>query len=629
MSKKNNQIISILAKEKRSITSDELSRKLNVSSRTIKRTIWDIDEILKENGAKIISNKSGYQLEVFNNKEFKNFLKGQKRLSKDLRIDNEIVLHILELLFVNEYITQDELSFNLYISRSSLNKYIKHVKSVLEKEKIILSNRPHYGYYLLGQETTIRNYMVKLFFGNDDLKHLKNHILVNNCRDYVEFYENIINLLYEYGYDVNNNKTQSLIKYFIVLANRYYHHHYIEKYNNEILIADSSEELPLKIKKLLSDYFYVSINEEELIYLTYLMDNPIKKNNNQYDVMFFEEIIDDCFKEILDIYQQDFSYDDVLRKGLVQHLYTSYSRMYINAVINNPIINMIKTQYVEAYNYAVSCGAILSKKYHLELNEDNLGYIAMHFAAAIERNNALYRFKVIVVCESGFGMAELLTTRLKNRIQNIDIVAVTSVKNLLKMNLNDIVLIISSIPIEDKIEIPVVIINPLLLENDIEEINEYLSYYRDMDEYKKIFHKNLFFTNIKAENKKDLLEQLCCQLIEKNCILENDKKEIIHREKISSTEINDLVAIPHCILDAKKKTVFTIAVLDEEIDWGKGKVQLVFLGGIGRNDHFNKKIFPLLYKLTMNAEKVKRLCSIKDFEEFISELFKHIPIEYD
>lgn len=325
MSKKNNQIISILAKEKRSITSDELSRKLNVSSRTIKRTIWDIDEILKENGAKIISSKSGYQLEVFNNKEFKNFLKGQKRLSKDLKIDNEIVLHILELLFVNEYITQDELSFNLYISRSSLNKYIKHVKSVLEKEKIILSNRPHYGYYLLGQETTIRNYMVKLFFGNDDLKHLKNHILVNNCRDYVEFYENIINLLYEYGYDVNNNKTQSLIKYFIVLANRYYHHHYIEKYNNEILIADSSEELPLKIKKLLSDYFYVSINEEELIYLTYLMDNPIKKNNNQYDVMFFEEIIDDCFKEILDIYQQDFSYDDVLRKGLVQHLYTSYS----------------------------------------------------------------------------------------------------------------------------------------------------------------------------------------------------------------------------------------------------------------------------------------------------------------
>ena len=192
MSKKNNQIISILAKEKRSITSDELSRKLNVSSRTIKRTIWDIDEILKENGAKIISSKSGYQLEVFNNKEFKNFLKGQKRLSKDLRIDNEIVLHILELLFVNEYITQDELSFNLYISRSSLNKYIKHVKSVLEKEKIILSNRPHYGYYLLGQETTIRNYMVKLFFGNDDLKHLKNHILVNNCRDYVEFYKFII-----------------------------------------------------------------------------------------------------------------------------------------------------------------------------------------------------------------------------------------------------------------------------------------------------------------------------------------------------------------------------------------------------------------------------------------------------
>ena len=94
---------------------------------------------------------------------------------------------IIQLLLVNEYITQDQLSDYLYSSRSSINKYIKIVKPILEKEQIILSNRPHYGYYLIGQEKIIRNYMVRICFTDDDLSDLNSSLLLGDCKAYTKF----------------------------------------------------------------------------------------------------------------------------------------------------------------------------------------------------------------------------------------------------------------------------------------------------------------------------------------------------------------------------------------------------------------------------------------------------------
>lgn len=628
------QLLNILLSNDKNMTSNEISKMLAVSSRTIKRVIWDVNDLIKDNGASIYSDKSGYSLGILEPERFDIWWKEQERQKKELSISDDSVFKIIQLLLVNEYITQDQLSDYLYSSKSSINKYIKIVKPILEREQIILSNRPHYGYYLIGQETVIRNYMVRICFSDDDLSDLNSSLLLGDCKAYSNFLNDVTKMLAEYDYDRFDSKTKSLIKYFIVQVNRISNNHSIEKYSDEVKTSNISIELANNIKNILKNSFNIIISQDEVMYLSYLIGNPVKKNvvHENYDASFFEYVIDECFKEIKDVYKIDFNLDEHLRKGLIQHLYTSHSQIYLNMVLDNPIINLIKKQYVEAYNYAVLCGQVIQEKYNMEISENNLGYIATHFAAAMERIEASYKYKVIVVCESGYGTAELLKAKLQNKMTNIDIVDVTSIKYLSKKDLRGIFLIISSVPIPEnvKLETPFIIVNPILLEKDIKKINEYLSDHRNINEYKKLFHKDLFFPLVKANNKTELINEVCDSLIKKGYFDDSDKKNILHRELISSTEINDLVAIPHCILESPhSSTFFCIVTLHDEIDWGSGEAQLIFIGGISRNGSINKKLFPLLYKLTMERDKVKKLCQIEEFDYFMDCLFSNIPVNYN
>lgn len=630
MDKKIFQLERILFDSKSPVTSTLIAELLEISTRTVKRKIWILDGILKENGASVVSNKYGYTIEIENQEKFDVFWKKQIKIINDLSISDEVSLKIIELLLTNSYITQDEISLKVFISRGTINKYIKEVKWILEKEKIILSNRPHYGYYLIADEIDVRNYMVKLFFKEDNRNDNFDSVLLNSFPQFPAFYKEFIKILDEFGYPEHEVKRQNLIKYVIVILNRNLHHNFIETLESQIYISTKSQSLAVKIKELIQSYYGLELNQNDLVYISYLLGNYFnpKENNGIYDVNFFEKLLDVFFKEINDVYQQDFSNDETLRRGLMQHLINSYSRLYINAELGNFFVSLIKSQYIEAYNYAILCGNILCESYDIHVGEGDLAYIAMHFCAAMERMESGNKYKAIIVCESGIGMAEMFKARLKNQISSLEVDSVTSIKNLEETDLSDILLIISSVPIPKTISKPSIFVNPLLLDKDIEKIKEYLSDYRNLNDYKKLFSKELFFPQLYVKSKKELLDQVCDELIKKQVIHSENKKEILSREELSSTEINRYVAIPHCIIESGNKTTFTVITLKNPIEWGRGEARLVFIGVIARNSTLNKKIFPLLYKLTMDTQKVETLCKTVDYDEFIQKLFNDLPIDY-
>lgn len=621
----------ILMDSQRPMTSADIAQALGVSTRTVKRKIWDLDAELRQNGALISSGQYGYFVDIKDRQAYDSFVNKQMKMSGELSIDNDIVLRIIELLLLKPYITQDEISREVFISRGTVNKYIKDVKVLLEKEKIFVSNRPHYGYYLIADEIDIRNYMVKVFFNPGSNMEKYSSILISACGDYQSFYHALVKTLYEFDYPESEEKTQNLVKYILVIANRNLYHNYISSFESKIYVSNSSRLLAARVQVLIKEYFKIDINKNELVYISYLFGNYEHhgKDDIEYDASFFERIVDRFFHEIYDVYQQDFSRDDILRRGLMQHLLTSYSRLYINVQLGNPFIKLIKTQYIEAYNYAVLCGNVLHNEYKLQVNEDDLAYIAVHFGASIERMECKYNYKVLVVCESGCGMAELLKARLKSRIPFLNVVYTTSIKKLKDMDLEDVILIISSVPIAECLNKPLILVNPLLLERDIEKIKDYLSDYRYIDEYKKLFSAELFFPRMEADNKAVLLDDICGRMIERGIINDSNKADIISREQLSSTEINKLVALPHCIVESGNSTSFVAVILQKPIQWGKGEAQIIFFGIIARNNKFNRKIFPLLYKLTMDIQKVEELCKITEFERFIHKLFSDLPVEYD
>lgn len=627
MNNKEVKLLDALMAASSPLTSQTLSEQLNISSRTVKRMVWTIDEELRKNGAELLSNKNGYEVHVVKKELFDDFWNEQKRLNDEMSLESEAEFLIMKHLLLNKYCTQDELADLTFVSRSTVNKYIKNIKTVLGKEKIQLGNRPHFGYYLIAEEADIRNYMVKLLLPEGDPEEFDED-LIRNCRNYAGFIKELEKLLEKNGYQAGDRRCISVMKYFIVVAIRTANKCPIDVMD-EKHFTEYDPQLTQTIRDLMERYFAVSLEENELVYLLYVLGySGNKKENDERDLSFYDDAVTEFFTEIKEVYQQDFFFDPILRQGLVQHLYSCYSQMLINSVIDNPLIQVIKTQYVEAYNYAKLCGDVLRERYEIEATEDSLGYIALHFAAAIERMNSLYKFNAVIVCESGFGMAELLKMTITNRIKSIVVTKTVSSKELYEMDLSDIAMVITSVKLKQKISKPVIEIDPLQLESDIEKIESYLKDCINIPQYKGLFSRKRFFPKMNFENKENLLRYMSETLIDMDIINIENETEILKREEISSTEINKYCAIPHCIVESNNETLMSIATLKKPMIWGKEKVSIIFLACIARKSSLNRKLFPLIYKLTYDEDKCRKLLQMDSFEEFLDLLFSDLPVDY-
>lgn len=127
--------------------------------------------------------------------------------------------------------------------------------------------------------------------------------------------------------------------------------------------------------------------------------------------------------------------------------------------------------------------------------------------------------------------------------------------------LEDIDFIITTVPLEIKSK-KVVYIKNLLDKDEIKKIEDNL----ENIEYKENalinkFKEEIFFKDLEANTKEEVLEMITNNLIANGYITEAVKREIFSREELASTEIGNLVAIPHTMHDDIKKSVISVAIL--------------------------------------------------------------------
>lgn len=623
------KIIKELNNSKKSyINSIELADMLGVSSRTVKRDLKEISEILKDNGAEVEATNQGYRLIINEDEIFSQFI--DENISSSAEVSgkkSDKVNGILELLLSNLYINQDKIADELYISRSSINKVMMDVKNILSEYKITIQNKPHYGYILEGNEIDIRNCMVRFLTQRKE----DNSILISNRlvgfkeEDYYNLLEEIKNIFKDLKIRKNDIEINYITRYIVISIFRV-------KYNCEIVLDDNINisldnsviSASKTIAKKIKERFKVEFTFEDILYISYIIgNNHIEIKELDDSGISVEQMVIHAIDKIKNEYDIDFFRDGTLLKGLINHLYTSYSRYCLNVTLDNPLINLIKSKYIEAYNYSILFSKVFKEEYGISMTEEDIGYIALHFAASLERyimNNSL---KAIIVCSSGVGTAELLKTRITKKFQNIAIKGVYPAYILDSLELSDIDLIISTVNLEGvNLEKEVINVSPLLTDEDEEKINEHVKKQRDYDYLQNLMSDDLFFTNIEASSKEEVIEIMTKAMIERDIITEETKEQILKREEMSSTEITNLVAIPHCIAKENKNSVLAIGILKRPIMWDKSQVQIVFLGVLDPQVKQNRKVFSMLYKLTKKVDKIKELVNIDELSYFKKKLFK-------
>ena len=124
------------------------------------------------------------------------------------------------------------------------------------------------------------------------------------------------------------------------------------------------------------------------------------------------------------------------------------------------------------------------------------------------------------------------------------------------------------------------------------------------------------FGHIDAEDRFEAIEKLGGLLVEKKGIEREVIDAIGKRERISSTEVGNLVAVPHVLTQGTFSSCIAIGILNHPIQWGNERVQMVFLACFNQSRDQYARIFRTLYKVVHSDELVRRLIQAENFQEF-------------
>lgn len=173
------KILYFIFTSNQAVTGEKLANIINVSLKTLRKNIKEINQILLDKGVQIKSKTGvGYYIEINDDslfEPFKNELVNDymaKRLYADSQ-RNRANYIVRSLLSDDKKKTLFDLSEAIYYSDSSINKDMKIVKGILKKSKLKLSYNNRDGYAVKGNETNIRYCLIygyKIYYLNNALE---------------------------------------------------------------------------------------------------------------------------------------------------------------------------------------------------------------------------------------------------------------------------------------------------------------------------------------------------------------------------------------------------------------------------------------------------------------------------
>ena len=101
------------------------------------------------------------------------------------------------------------------------------------------------------------------------------------------------------------------------------------------------------------------------------------------------------------------------------------------------------------------------------ISDDEIGFITIYFAKYVEIFEE--QLNILIMCTTGIGTSELLAVKVSKELPELNIVGVTSntnIKKYLTSNEKRIDFIITTVPLREKLDIPIVLVSALFTKQD-------------------------------------------------------------------------------------------------------------------------------------------------------------------
>ena len=627
---------------------------LDVSVRTV-RTYVNQTNSAMEGFARIeLSRKNGYHLEIQDMARYEAWTADAREKKQALpQTPQARVSYLLnDLLMRTDWITLDDLREVLFVSRSTISNDLKRVQSVLESFGLALEMRPHYGIRVSGSEMARRlclaNIIMDAFNGAAETEsdpgitistllsdygrrsevgiHNPTLDTISNCVESVAVAEN---------FQINAVAYQNLLIHIAVALVRIQEDCYVpmETERLERMKGQREYQVAEKIAAAIDREMNVQLPEEEIAYIAIHLAGKrtmLGAGASEDEGLVISDGVWRVVSEMLDCvwnaFRFDFRNDLELRMNLARHIVPLAVRLRYHMNLKNPLLADIKTRYALAYSMAIDASTVLTRAYDADLSEDEMGYIALAFALALERQKTEAPKKnILVVCASGAGSARLLEYRCRREFADyVDKVMTCDVLGLETFDFSKVDYVFTTVPIHRKLPVPVREVTYFLGDEDVVEMRELLGA-RGHGPVPSYFKPSLFFPHMTQASKQDALDFLLDQVCASEPVARNFRELVWKREAMISTSFGNNVAIPHPLEAASSVTFICVGLLDHPVAWDTNgqEVQAVFLLGFAaEQDGSLHQFMDTFASVLMDRDAIELLVKRQSWETLAEILAK-------
>lgn len=473
---------------RKALSLSDYARYLNVSTRSVRRDLEEINHVLKSYGLKLISSQDGYKIdgpyEAIHHFKWHLFDLSHSDFTPDQRKN-----FILQKMLTMDKVKITDLANELTVTKATIRSDLLRLDAYLPKDTYI-ERTPGYGLVLVGDEVSKRH-LIKDTVRSQLSQHMilqylyptnqSNQVtwMVETKLDHIIDSEllnkthNVLQLWRETQiYSVEDDAYLSLVIHFSIALSRITNGLTLEDLPFENKQANYDDALQL-LKSILNDQD-ITISEQEVNYLANHLENASSLNYrgllNSQDIKV-SSIAKQLIQEVEKQYGIKFS-DHSLLHGLSVHLKSALQRIDKGLKIQNPLIDCIKRDYSELFSYVMKA---MIKIYGIdESYEEEIGYLVLHFGASLLKFEQRQDFKALVICSSGIGTSKMLITKLNKRIPQLKTLTSSSVYNAINSDDHERYDIILSTIDLGKVPFEYHVISPILMESDIQNIENQL-----------------------------------------------------------------------------------------------------------------------------------------------------------
>lgn len=627
------EIIKLLISSSQYLSSYDIANATGINRRLVRDEMVNVKAILKSLGYELISKTSkGYMIKGKSSHSLQTLGKiiedaERQRESMFPTTPEERQNYILKrLIDQNDYIKIDDLADELLISRSTISSDLKKAGQNIKKYHLSFRQKPNYGICIIGDEVDKRKPLCDSLFvnlGKSEMFYDYLHTYIAQ-KDSLEY--GIIKIIKKNNIEMFDIALCDFLLCLSVSIARNLNNHIITKSPDLSLIEGRNEFIAAKeIANFIKMKVNCDLNEHEINQIAIQLickrsTIGLKPNNDEKFTSLVNEIISVIEEKTMIVFN-----DEKFLNTFSLYVESVILCVTYHEKIRNSLYNELSTTYPLAYELAEITSSVIEKYFHQFPSSSSLAFFATIFNTAINNQKSLKK-KVLLLCGLGGGAADFNSQIILERFENqIDIVKISQYYKLPEENLNLYDFIISTVPIHNELAIPHINTSQMITQDDLDKIENYLSYYFNKNRLEILFYPKLYKDNVKSKTYKSLINEFYKLLkAQYPTMKESFKKTLLQNDQNKFYTFSHKIAVLKLQKPLNNNNILAVLLLENPILYNKQDIQLVILFSCQDNNHYlYNTLSNILNALSLHPQEIDELLENPNYPHFLQTLKKY------